>query len=105
MLQMYEKGPGAVNLREKVSPRLSTGELATSVKVTVWATTSLLVHTTVVPALMVSVAGSNAKLAMLTFAGAAAGPSPRDVAGGAAAGIELGGVTFMGPAAMFVGAG
>src|ERR1700736_1117829 len=63
---------------------------------------SLLVQTTVVPALTVSIAGSKAKLVMLTFASAAAGTSPPAATGGAAWGVELGGATFADPVEYFV---
>src|SRR5579859_2708917 len=105
MEQMYESVPAALNVRENVSPRPRTGELATSVKVTVWATTSLFVHTTVVPALTVSTAGSNLKLVMLTFAPAGAGVVAEGAAG-EGAGVAAGAwAMFIGSAAMFVDGG
>jgi hypothetical protein len=70
----------------------------------VWATTSLLVHITVVPALTVSAEGSNAKLVMPTLAWAADGAVVAEGVRVTAAGLVVGGTTLVEPAVMFMGA-
>jgi hypothetical protein len=83
MEQMYAYVPGVVNVCVNWSFLLSTFELIPPVmKLTVWAMGSLFVHATVVPTLMVSAAGVNLKLMMLTAdAAVGAGAGTAVVAG------------------------
>src|ERR1700730_14381837 len=80
------------------------GELATSVNVTVWATMSLLVQTTVPPVLTVTDAASNAKLMMLTFSWAAAeAVAPAEAEGATSGLVAEDGAMFIGWAAVVTG--
>ena len=71
-MHLYSKLPAVGKVCENVAP-CAMGPLSKSGPVTVCGTLSLFVHVTEPPALMVTSAGLNAKLAIVTGVPAAAG--------------------------------